>query len=894
MTLTTIPFTTCRTGQPAVLGFASALLSLLFLLPQPATARPLGPATSLPQRRALGNANNTTSSASASVKIWIPVTIVCVLGIIAIAFRSRFVACLARRRQRSAAQSDGTALATTETNVTTSTSTAPTPNNAPTGITGTQRAAAGRPRRTRRPRRTPSQISTKSLPAYMEEPGAEEMVLVRATREDPEGEMEDGNSGDDSHDQSHATPTSPTRTNTHHPTPSSPTSHNRNSSSVDVSTPLLENSFDNPNRQSLRVGEPRVRPSFETGLTVFSSEEGSDHGLLQANSRSTDQGSEANADPRGAAPAYFEVVGEEEMRQIGHGRTASVPLVSVTAPAARDADADMTTVPITPTPVPSLPQSQSAPSTVARGPTARFSGIRNLFGHRANAGSQDISAGAGTTSAPGQPISQTATSTSTNTPEPQSQRGTRSPLGHRMTLSNSTNTSSGHGHSASSSSGHARGSSSILSHINNIRPRSTATSSNLLARARSRHSSTIDLSLPGAPGTSGMPNAQQNASQISLGGLSISAPLTHTLLRTEFAYPKNGPTPEQLAFVSSRESLGRFGVPFGADAVRAAAMSSSAALATAAASSSGQGAGGEDPPPFDFDRYHNHGPGARAGSGSGSGGGGGGLGRRSPLGLEIGNSGGRGEGEARDTDSIDTLPEAEGDDAFATPAQTYAEMESPTSMSASPTGITMPVPTPATASAPARGVSSPTSPTSGSMGRSTRRNSTSTYATAHDTPAGNHNEVESSGHDDDDEDDDGSGDDEEYDSSFSLPTPTSNSQFLTPIALGFTPAFESIESVSSAETVADANRNADMDGNGGGNTDGNVQNLGQQPGSTVLRKPTRESLRIAIASADSETAPASSHAEPPSLPELAQVPELSISMPGSLGSATSPRVQAAN
>lgn len=37
----------------------------------------------------------------------------------------------------------------------------------------------GRSRRTRRPRRTPSQISTTSLPAYAKEPGEEELVIFR-------------------------------------------------------------------------------------------------------------------------------------------------------------------------------------------------------------------------------------------------------------------------------------------------------------------------------------------------------------------------------------------------------------------------------------------------------------------------------------------------------------------------------------------------------------------------------------------------------------------------------------------------------------------------------------------------------------------------------------------
>jgi hypothetical protein len=42
------------------------------------------------------------------------------------------------------------------------------------------RGTGGRTRRSRRARRTPSQISTKSLPAYMKEPGDQELVIIRS------------------------------------------------------------------------------------------------------------------------------------------------------------------------------------------------------------------------------------------------------------------------------------------------------------------------------------------------------------------------------------------------------------------------------------------------------------------------------------------------------------------------------------------------------------------------------------------------------------------------------------------------------------------------------------------------------------------------------------------
>lgn len=54
---------------------------------------------------------------------------------------------------------------------------------------------------------------------------------------------------------------------------------------------------------------------------------------------------------------------------------------------------------------------------------------------------------------------------------------------------------------------------------------------------------------------------------------SISAPLTHTVIRTDFVYPRSGPTPEQLKLISSVESVSKFGVPYGPDAVAYASAS---------------------------------------------------------------------------------------------------------------------------------------------------------------------------------------------------------------------------------------------------------------------------------------------------------------------------------
>ncbi|TFY60936.1 hypothetical protein EVJ58_g4823, partial [Rhodofomes roseus] len=55
---------------------------------------------------------------------------------------------------------------------------------------------------------------------------------------------------------------------------------------------------------------------------------------------------------------------------------------------------------------------------------------------------------------------------------------------------------------------------------------------------------------------------------------SISAPLTHTVIRTELTYPRTGPTPDQMKLLASVESFKRFGMPYGPDAIAFAASTS--------------------------------------------------------------------------------------------------------------------------------------------------------------------------------------------------------------------------------------------------------------------------------------------------------------------------------
>jgi len=106
--------------------------------------------------------------------------------------------------------------------------------------------------------------------------------------------------------------------------------------------------------------------------------------------------------------------------------------------------------------------------------------------------------------------------------------------------------------SAVSGAHHRTTPSASSSFLNSLRP---------LSRQRSTHTPSL-----------GSNSRLESPSVISLG--SISSPLTHTAVRTGFTYPKSGPTPEQLKIIASVESIGRFAVPYGRDAIAFAASTS--------------------------------------------------------------------------------------------------------------------------------------------------------------------------------------------------------------------------------------------------------------------------------------------------------------------------------
>ena len=180
-------------------------------------------------------------------------------------------------------------------------------------------------------------------------------------------------------------------------------------------------------------------------------------------------------------------------------------------------------------PPPSSPPPASIDSRLST-PVSRVSGFRNIFNVLGHSGSRASAANTSPRS-PSRPHSRAGSSLSTDIPlpDPSHSRDASSPFrfSHRST--------------------HSAGSISLLN-VPSLRPVSRQSNSTIGSQR------------------------VNSASQISL--QSISAPLTHTLVRTEFTLPKAGLTPEQLKVISSRDSLGKFGIPYGPDAIAYAASNS--------------------------------------------------------------------------------------------------------------------------------------------------------------------------------------------------------------------------------------------------------------------------------------------------------------------------------
>ncbi|KAA1474357.1 hypothetical protein DENSPDRAFT_931594 [Dentipellis sp. KUC8613] len=393
-------------------------------------------------------------------------------------------------------------------------------------IAGPAAVAQARPAaRTRRNRRTPSQISTRSLPVYMKEPGEHELVIIQGSQD-----MEDA-------------PVS-----THIMMPSVPESdsesinHSRNisqSSSVyvvvpsnaHVQTPLLENNEhnDNDNGNSSEMPTPDVTNEHSTSPPRIS------HDNEPNESRAALlQDASPIPDIRGDAPPYFEVVGStadesilrssNDLTRAQITRSEAEPRVSLSTMPSRSVES----------PIPEYPTTGT--ETVRR--RSMFRG----FIHAASHVLAPRTAPLPTTNArPSQdsvhflPAAASAISLTSDTV----------PEGARAASALSSRQGQGHRPSFS-------GSASAFS--------LSSTPFRTVSRTRTRSNSNFQAGHLNSPST------------ISIN--SISSPLTHTLTRTDFVYPKSGPTPEQLKLISSREAVGKYGVPYGPDAVAYVASTS--------------------------------------------------------------------------------------------------------------------------------------------------------------------------------------------------------------------------------------------------------------------------------------------------------------------------------
>ncbi|KAJ3882436.1 hypothetical protein F5051DRAFT_394275 [Lentinula edodes] len=445
-----------------------ALLGIIFRL-DPVSAAPA--ITAQFQQR-----DDQSTSSSSSYRIWVPIlVVVLVVAIIALYVYSVKVnngggiPRALSNFSRAAAIGTGTMMPTT-TELTADQLT----GNASTTSANDATNAANQTRRARRNRRTPSQISTTSLPVYMKEPGEQELVIIRGPQDMEDVPLEMPPLHEDGEQERYS------------PVPDSPQhmpllDGDDGAVADDSAAALLPEAHEEPRSRSNDAGRRHSGGSAHTG-------ESSSLVRVETNAETE------NPDPRGDAPAYFEVV---DLNDEAQPRPPIPPIPSSE-------------------PTPTNSSMTAASSTASRGTSSRRS-LRNLFGW----------SGRSPMTPPGLP------STS-------AQSHARADSGGGLSLVSTMSrpsTSNRRSHRPSQSS------SSVFSVVNPLnRKKSSATLSS---------------------------NHLTSPSSISLA--SISAPLTHTVVRTEFTYPKAGPTPEQLKLISSREAFARFGVPYGKDAIAFAA-----------------------------------------------------------------------------------------------------------------------------------------------------------------------------------------------------------------------------------------------------------------------------------------------------------------------------------
>ncbi|GAA5854148.1 hypothetical protein JCM8547_008244 [Rhodosporidiobolus lusitaniae] len=143
---------------------------------------------------------------------------------------------------------------------------------------------------------------------------------------------------------------------------------------------------------------------------------------------------------------------------------------------------------------------------------------------------------------------------------------------HRPSASSPANTASlsppSPSHSPTNSIGIGRPRSSTLQRILGSHSRN-ASSSSLAPPVETGRSPYGQFAGGGGNGSTARLASGSNA---SLSTLSISAPLPNSFVHSSFVFPRSGPTPQQVAFISSRESLGAYG--YGAGVARESPFSS--------------------------------------------------------------------------------------------------------------------------------------------------------------------------------------------------------------------------------------------------------------------------------------------------------------------------------
>ncbi|KAG8881594.1 hypothetical protein FRB97_009347 [Tulasnella sp. 331] len=289
------------------------------------------------------------------------------------------------------------------------------------------------PRTRRRPRRTPSQVSVKSLPAYMLEPGEQEMVLVRPRHDDAEHMdrlPEDSNEHEQDEEMQALTPLLTEPPNSSIMQQSQTTAHGRQQSAGSMAESVVRQSMDS------RVTSNDTHESHQSTNNLLERE-------------------------RGLAPAYFEVV-EQDNGGAGNGNGNNL--------------------------------GSTLAGSSARIPSA-FRRFMPWF------------------------------STSNN----QNQRPVLPTVMQQVPHASQSQVS-----------------------ISNTSVLTTSTSP--------AQSSNLHLVPTHSRSRSGSQNPSASTTSL-IRGQAISGPVPNSLVHASYAYPAAGPTPEQVAFVSSTQSLLKFGVP---------------------------------------------------------------------------------------------------------------------------------------------------------------------------------------------------------------------------------------------------------------------------------------------------------------------------------------------